>query len=161
MPQKPRKIQRAITRDDLATELGVHPESVGRYVRMGAPHTKTSKGHLYDVAEFRGWMAENGLTGREGRPSETPDSPDLEKARLRKENALASKYELQVKRERAELVPIEDVKQWIGERVAAAKNRLVGLGASVTPHLEGRDTAERQAIIDDRVTEILTELAAP
>ena len=81
----------------------------------------------------------------------------MERARLRKENALAAKYELQVQRERGELVPVEEVKRWIGQHVTAAKNKLIGFGAAVTPQLEGRDAAERHGIIDVRVIEILDE----
>lgn len=159
MARKSASIKRNLTRDELAAELDVHPETVGRYCRMGAPHDKTPHGHRYEVVEFRGWMAENNLSGREGRPTEIPDSPDLEKARLRKENALASKYELQVRRERGELVPLDDVRQWIGENVTTLRNRLLSLGPNVTAELEGRDAAERQGIIDARVIEYLNDLA--
>jgi phage terminase Nu1 subunit (DNA packaging protein) len=157
---------RDLTREELAVELDVHPESIGRYGRLGAPREmrggRGGRGgqYYYNAAEFIAWMKSRKLTGEKGRPSDTPDSPDLENARLRKENALASKYELQVQRERAELVPVTEVKQWIGQNVTAAKNKFIGLGAGVTPLLEGRDAAERQAIIDARVAEILGELAS-
>jgi hypothetical protein len=115
---------------------------------------------MLNSAEVAAWKRENGITGEPGRPSDATDSPDLEAARLRKENALAAKYELQVQRERGELVPVDEVKQWIGRHVTTAKNKLIGLGAGVTPLLEGRDAAERQSIIDARISEILNELAA-
>jgi hypothetical protein len=146
---KVQKITRNVKRDELAEELDLHSETVGRYDRMGAPYERRGRCNYYNVAEYRGWMQAN-----------INDSPDLEKARLRKENALAAKYELQVQRERGELIPVTDVKQWVGQHVTTAKNKLIGLGASVTPLLEGRDAAERQTLIDARVTEILNELAA-
>ena len=156
---KQSRIVRDLTRDDIAALLDVHVESVGRYDRDGAPHERRGNRNFYNEDEYRAWMASKGLTGKEGRPNED-DSPDLEKARLRKENALAAKYELQVKREKGELVPTEEVRRWIGEHVTTAKNKLIGLGAAVAPLLEGRDAAERQTIIDGRVSEILEELAA-
>lgn len=153
------KIERNLTRDELAAELDVHAETIGRYDREGAPHERRGRANRYNAPEFKAWMRTHGKTGKEGRPSATEDSPDLEAARLRKENALAAKYELQVQRERGELVPVEDVRQWIGQHVTTLRNRLNGLGAEVTPHLEGRDAAERQTIMEGRITDILSELA--
>jgi transposase-like protein len=158
-PKKPH--DRTQTVDDIAGEHDVHPETVRRWVRDGCPASGGGRGKslLMDSAEVGAWMKANGVTGEDGRRSYTPDSPDMEKARLRKENALAARYELQVQRERGELVAVEDVKRWIGQHVTAAKNKLIGLGAGVTPLLEGREAAERQTIIDGRVADILSELA--
>lgn len=158
--RKPKTSQRNLSRDELADEIDVHSETIGRYDREGAPHERRGRANFYSAPEYRAWMAEHGKTGEQGRPSFAEDSPDMEAARLRKENALAAKYELQVQRERGELVPVEEVKRWVGEHVTRAKNRLIGLGSAIAPHLEGRDTAERQVIIETRVTEILNELAA-
>jgi phage terminase Nu1 subunit (DNA packaging protein) len=156
---KPAKVERKLTREELAAELDVHQETIGRYDRDGAPHERRGRSNFYDPAEYHAWMRANSKSGEDGRPR-AKSSPDLDAARLRKENALAAKYEMDVgERERA-LVPVADVKRWIGERVGATKNKLIGLGAAVTPQLEGLDAAERQAVIDGRVREILEELAA-
>lgn len=144
---------------DLAEELDLAEDSIRRHIRRGAPHSKRTNRLFFNVPEYRAWMESEGLTGERGRPSDHEDSPDLERAKLRKENALAARYELQVARERGQLVAINDVKQWVGEHVAAAKNKLIGVGAAITAQLEGRDAAERQDIIDRRIREILEELA--
>jgi hypothetical protein len=149
---------RDTSRDDLSTELDVHSETIGRYDREGAPFEKRGRANWYNVPEYRAWMTANGYTGEKGRPIEG-DSPDLEAARLRKENALAAKYELQVRRDKRELVPAIEVRQWIGQHVITFRNRLISLPASVTPHLEGRDAGERQTILEERITEVLNELA--
>ena len=156
---KPKTTERTTPILEAAEELNIAEETVRRDINRGAPHSRDGKKIVLNVPEYRQWRESKGLKPEKGRPLEV-DSPDLEKARLRKENALASKYELQVERERGILVPIEEVKQWIGQHVTAAKNKLIGMGAGVTPLLEGRDAAERQAIIDSRVNEILDELAA-
>lgn len=163
MPSNTRVVKgtrRDVKIPDAAEELDLSEDTVRRDIRRGAPHSRKGRAIVLNVPEYRQWRADKGLTGERGRPSQTPDSPDLEKARLRKENALAAKYELQVQRDRGELVPLEEVKQWVGERVARAKHKLVGFGAAVTPLLDGRDAAERQGLIDARMTEILNELAA-
>jgi hypothetical protein len=147
---------------DCADEIGIDVELLRDYAIRGCPHDKAAPGkpNRYDPAEVVAWMQANNLTGKPGRPSHAEDSPDLEAARLRKENALAAKYEMQVARERKELIPVAEVQRWIADHVTTAKNRLIGLGAGIVPHLQGRDAAEQQTIIDERVNEILNELAA-
>lgn len=144
-----------------ADELDIRVGLLRDYVIKGAPHDKGGKGrpNKFDPAEVLTWMKSEGLTGKVGRPSLTQDSPDLEAARLRKENALAAKYELQVARERGLLVPADDVKRDWTSKVTTAKNKFVGMAAIITPLLEGRDAAERQTIIEGRIYEILTELS--
>lgn len=158
--KKSRKHLRNLTVDDIAPEHGVDPETVRRWIRRGCPCDRPGKGKatLLNSAEVEVWKRENGITGERGRP-DLIDSPDIEAARLRKENALASKYELQVSRERGELIPLADVKHWLGRHVIAFRNKLIGFAAGVTPHLEGRDAAERQAILESRLNEVLNELA--
>ena len=78
---------------------------------------------------------------------------------MRKENALASKYELQVKREKRDLVPVEEVKTKIGHAVIAFRSKILNLGAEISPLLEGRDASERQSLIEARCTNCLNELA--
>ena len=143
---------------DLAGELDLNEDSIKRHIRRGAPHSKRNNRLYFNVPEYRAWMAENGLTGERGRP-DTPDSPDLEAARLRKENALASKYELQVRRERGELVPLEDVRKHMGELLMVFRNNWVGFGAATVPQLQGRDPAEQQTILDTRAEDLFRNLA--
>lgn len=152
-----KQVKRTLGRDDLAAELDVHPETIGRYDREGAPHERKGRSNFYDAAEYRAWMAANGKTGKEGRPVEG-DSPDLERARLRKENALAAKYELQVQRERGELVTVHEAKAMGVRAVTTFRNRLIGAGAALTPALEGRDSAERQTLIDGYNLDLLKQL---
>lgn len=156
-----KKSARTQTVEDIAAEHDVATETIRRWVRDGCPADRPGKGKptKMNSAEVEGWKRENGVTGKEGRPIEG-DSPDLEAAKLRKENALASKYELQVARERGQLVPIEDVKRWLSERVGTAKNHLIGLAAKLVPSLAGRDAAEQQAIIEEGIRESLQDLSS-
>lgn len=158
---KPARSNRTQTVDDIADEHDVDAETVRRWVRKGCPARKQGAGKptLLDSAEVERWKRENGVTGKIGRPAHAEDSPDLEKARLRKENALAAKYELQVARDRAELLPSADIRRWIVQAHTRFRNKLRGMAASVTPHLEGRDAAERQTILEQWIDECLNELA--
>lgn len=151
--------KRELSANELADELDLHRQTIVEYDRRGAPREKAGRGYHYNAGEYLAWMKANGVSGLQGRQIEG-DSPDLAAAKLRKENALAARYELQVAREKGELVPALEVKQWIGENVTTARNKLLGMGAQLTPLLEGREAAERQTLIEERVTEILNELAA-
>ena len=126
-----------------------------------APHTKLANGqYRVDAPELAAWAkARNKTWGEMGRPVSVNASPDLDAARLRKENALAEKYELQVERERGELLVAEKVERdWL-QSAQVIRNRLVGLPASVAPQLEGMTAADMQTLLETRVNEILNELA--
>jgi hypothetical protein len=151
-------IKRDTLIEDAADELDLSIETLRRDVKRGAPYSRDGRRIMFNVPELLRWREAHNLTGRRGRPAEVL-SPDLAMARLRKENALASKYELQVAREKRELLPAPEVKKWIGEHIGEIRTRLLSLGDELTPSLEGRDAPERASIINERVREILTDLA--
>lgn len=155
-------LKRTQTVEEVAEILGVHPDTIYAHVRSKEkklPHSRKGRRILLNAEEIASWGKANRVTWKPGRPTETPDSPDLEAARLRKENALASKYELQVSREKKELVLLSDVKATFAEEVSRAKGRFMGLGAEVASACEGLDAAGIQGVIDGKVELILRELS--
>lgn len=144
---------------DAAGELNVDPETLRRYIREGCPADHDGKRNLVNVPEVQKWMQETGHIGKQGRPWGTEDSPDLEAARLRKENALASKYELQTARERGELMPMSDVRSMGASAISAFRNALLGLPPKLAVMLEGRSAAERQDVIESELKHALDELS--
>lgn len=156
---KPAKIARDLTRDELANVLSVSPETITGYDARGAPRERRGRQFFYNAPEYQAWMNANRISGKHGRPIDGEGTP-LEQAKLRKENALADRYELDVKKQSGQVIDLEESRRWISDHVTIAKNKFIGFGAAVTPLLEGRDAAERQRIIEDRVIEILNELAA-
>lgn len=143
---------------DVATEFDVSVRTVHEWISKGCPCTRKPRGNLFNLGEVAKWKTDNHITGEPGRPA-ADTSPYIEAAKLRKENALASKYELQVARERGELVPLIDVKQQWAQKVTTAKSKLLGLPAAIAPRLEGLDAAAIQSELEKGVTEILNELA--
>lgn len=159
--KKPTRPNRALSRDELADELDLHADSIKRHHTRPnpPPHSKRKGRCCYNAAEYLAWMQSEGLTGQQGHQGDPSASPDLEAARLRKENALASKYELQVARERDQVVEKAPYRAaWIAE-VHTIKNKCLGLGAAVAPACYGQDAGEIQRIIDERVQQIFRELA--
>lgn len=157
--KKPKQVERALSRDELADELGLHPDTIKRHHRRDnePPHDKEGQRCVYNAAEYLAWMEEEGLNGERGRPIEG-DSPDLEAAKLRKENALAAKYELQVERERGLVVDRAAYRsEWIA-RISAAKNKLIGMPAQIAPALVGQDAGDIEHMLRDRLEQIIREI---
>lgn len=125
-----------------------------------APHTRLKNGQIrVDAGELAAWGRTHNINFRPGRPSEAGESPDLEAVRIRKETAMAENWEHRNSILKADHVPVADVKALWGERVAVAKNKLIGLGAAVAPQCEGHDAGTIQGIIEHRVNNILVELS--
>jgi phage terminase Nu1 subunit (DNA packaging protein) len=130
----------------------------------GAPRSKQKRvgdPALTSAAAILSWARENGIDihAGPGRPRLHDDSPDLEAARLRKENALAAKYELQVERERGEVVSAEDVRRNFVRIGSAFRSRMQGAVASLAVDVADRNGAECHAALQTKFNELLGQLA--
>jgi glutaredoxin len=146
---------------DAADQIGIDPETVRVYVRDGCPHLRSGKKILLNVPEVLAWMKANGRTGKQGvsaADAELSDSPDLEAVRIRKETALAIKYEKQNEREAGVVIEVADVKRWIVDVFGTAKHKLIGMASAIAPRLEGLDGGERQVVIEKHVEQIIREI---
>jgi len=161
MKPKPPVNVRNITPEAVADELNIHVKTVRSWCnrkKNPCPHDRAASGRIWlSAAEVARWMKDSQTTGRAGRPSTT--SPELQAAQLRKENALADRYTIQVRRERAQLTNLADVKCWIKSQCEEIAAAFKGLGATLTPRLAGRDTGDQQTIIDAEVIARLTQLS--
>lgn len=151
------RLKREQSAADIAEVFGVNPETVGSWGKDGCPSSRRGRRVYFNDGEVQAWLTANKRSTRPGRPPK--EKPETNKEDD-KDYWLARKYRIQCLREEGQVVGIEDIEQWISEHVGTAKNKLNGLGASISPQLEGRDTAERQTIIEKRVREILEELSA-
>ncbi len=156
---KPTKIIRDADIIDAAQELDLSENTVRRDIRRGAPHGRKGRNIVLNIPEYRAWRQEKGLSGERGRPPDHACSEDLEKARLRKENALASKYELQVARERDQLVDRAEYRGMWMQKVTAAKGKLLGLPSQEAPGLVGLEAVDIEARLRERIEQIIRELA--
>ncbi len=150
--------------EQAAEELGCDEKTVRRHCNnkeKPAPHTRGKNRKLFvNAGELLIWGKENGINFRPGRPTEHADSPDLEKARLRKENALAAKYELQVAKERKELVSMGEVKDRFMEEIGRAKSRFNSFPADMSGACVGLDAGDIQTTLQRQMDLILNDLAA-
>lgn len=155
-------MKRLQTTKQAAEELGCDEKTIRRHCGANppAPHTRLKNRQIrVDAGELVIWGKANNINFRPGRPTENADSPDLERARLRKENALAAKYELHVAKERRELVPMSEVKDQFMEEVGRAKSRFNALPADTAGACVGLDAGDIQTLLQSRVNLILEDLA--
>lgn len=66
---------------------------------------------------------------------------------------------MQVARERGELVPTIEVRQVVVRMLTTFRNKLRGVPATASPLMDGRDGAEREAILAKSIDECLNDLA--
>ena len=87
-------------------------------------------------------------------------SPDYNKERARHEQLKADLAELELKKQRGELVEIEQVKRdWI-KKIVACRGKLLSLPSKVAPRFPLCDTSqEMEEVLKDGIVEALGELA--
>ena len=138
-------------------------ETIRNQVLRGAPCDRPGKGNrptLFDLDAYEAWRKSQGLDGAIGRPKKA-GTVEMEEAKLRKELALAEKYELQTERERGKLINIDDHLRVVTKLATTAKNKLMGLSAAVAPRLVGLEGAEIEDALDKAVVGICEELSDP
>jgi phage terminase Nu1 subunit (DNA packaging protein) len=156
--------ERNKTTREAADQLDLGPTTLQNWVRLGCPHDVVKAKHgksalRFDPDEVAAWMVANGKSGKRGRPA-APESEDLKAAKLRKERAMARKYELEVAEKEGQLIDAAAERQRDLAKIVAVRNRLCGLGATLAPQLEGLSGAERQTLIDEAVEAILKEFGS-
>lgn len=161
LPAKPPATSRNKSTAQIAELLDLDPATVLRWCADGLPHTKPinrKAGNLYDVDEVRGWMSKFGRTGAVGRPAEE-GTEEFATWHTRKEKALALKRERENSVEEGKLIDAETERRRDVQKLTVFRNRLCGLGASLSPQMEGLDGAGRQALIDKAIEDALNFLA--
>jgi phage terminase Nu1 subunit (DNA packaging protein) len=146
--------------EEISQILDVDISTIKRWISNGLPCDRAGRGKpcRLDATEVAAWMREKGLTGKLGRPK-TETAKELEAARIRKENALADRYELDVAVRRGELLERVDVERMNVQKVAALRNALLSLPASLSPSLEGCSGAEIQDELERAVLGLLEQFA--
>lgn len=145
--------EQPLTRAQLAKAHGVGPQMVSRWVKLGLPRRPDG---LYDPKVATNWLRQN-ITGRDG---SSPASDSLTAARGRKEAALASMRELELKTRRGELIEAADVEREWSAAIAGARERLLQMPEQICERVavesDPRVCAE---LIRKEVYRALTELS--
>lgn len=154
------RVDRTKSTAEVASIFSVINRTVQGWVRRGCPHDKGvgPVGNRFDESEVAAWLKSQHIdTCKPGRPIEG-DSKDLQAARLRKENALAAKYELEVERIRKTLLDANEVKSAVLSLITVTRDKMLTLASSIAPLFPGI-AAELEVEIHRRVKEHLFDLS--
>jgi hypothetical protein len=176
-------VARTATTDEVLAAFGIPRATIQRWVAADCPHDKGPEGNLFDLEEVREWMRRAGRAGTRGRPSELDtlereiaaagdeaDGADdaefaakakraMVLARLRKEIALASRYERENREREKQLLELDEVERGRLERIAFVKAGLLALPGKLAARLATREAREIEVLLEEAVTDLLTEFS--
>jgi phage terminase Nu1 subunit (DNA packaging protein) len=150
-----------VSKKDFADAMGVSKAMVTKYVHKGLPVTPQG---MVDLAPGREWVEANidrlpsKARGKRGKERTDRSGEDLTEARTRKESALASLHELELRLRENELAEVSDIAEVWNSIVSATQNRFLGMPSKTARLVVGRDVQECQEIIDREIRSALSSL---
>ena len=167
--------ERTLKAAELTAEFGLAAATAKRWVKAGCPSTNLGKGpgngHRFNLEEVRAWVRETGRrlshggsNQQDGTAADAPSaSGDIREqlldAKLRKELAMAARWELDVRVRRQELMPRDEAeRRWV-ECCSYARARLMGGPSALAPDLVGEDSESIEQHLTQWVMAALADLA--
>lgn len=142
-----------------AAIFGCTTQTLRTWVGQGCPCVQQGQGQRvpwqFKTADVSHWLVRTAVekAGNKGQ------STNLDGAKLRRLNALASMAELDLARRIGEIVPIAAVDEIVGEQHTSIKAKLLSMPSRAAPLLVTCKTvAEYRDILDRMIREILEEL---
>ena len=148
---------RKVNKTEAAELFGVTLKTVDNWIRKGLAHEPQGREVLLNTAAIAQFLEDDLKT----RLANTPAAENIDQARVRKISADAALAELQLQRERGEVVNIEDVAKTVGEEYAAVRAKLLAIPTKLAPRIAIEDNeAACRDLIEREITEALNELIA-
>lgn len=146
-----------LNRSQLAEAFAVDLLTVDRWRTQGCPFEKRGRNILFIVSEVHKWVVSTKV-----RAAVSSTSPaDLDEARARKTSAQAQLAEIELQRERGEVVPILEVADAVGVEYAAVRSRLLAIPPKLAPLMVNTQTArESRELLEQAIHEALSELSS-
>jgi phage terminase Nu1 subunit (DNA packaging protein) len=164
---------------DVAEFYDVATQTVSAWCKRGCPHKREKRGTgarytlSFKIEDVDGWLREkckgpydtstrSMSVSQKTEAAEKDGTSDEEPKALRdkKDYWLAKKYEIQVKKERGELIPLEEVRQERLQRIEAVRAGLFSLPARLSGVCAGRSETEIQDEIESAINDLLERFAA-
>lgn len=145
---------------ELAEVLGVNRSTVNDWLGQGCPYLEKPDqsrgiGWKFSVAAVVAWLRKRDVD----RAISDTSKMDIDEARLRKTAAEAALAELELAKQRGEVVSITVVTEIVGEQLSACKAKLLTLPSRAAPLVAPLiDRIECRDILDGVVREVLDEL---
>ncbi|HEX2526912.1 MAG TPA: hypothetical protein VHL31_11540 [Geminicoccus sp.] len=143
--------QRAWSVNGLAAELGLDRRTVAKRLALATPHSVAPDGSPR-------WLLPEAVKALFAIQDDRRRI-DFDEARQRKVAAEAQLAELELARQRGEVVAIEDVGVELEQRYAAVRARLMAMPPKLAPLLCPDEPATAQSMIEAAVVEALAELS--
>lgn len=145
--------------EGIAAIFDISVSALDNWRKAGCPSSMRDGCLWLNAGEVAAWLKAHPNFGKgPGRPK-LKKSADLDAAKLRKENALASKYEVELEQLMGRLIWLDDAKAAASEIASLVRNRFLQLPAAVAPQLVGLPAEDIEAIIEKRCYEILLLLS--
>lgn len=153
---------------DLARALEINEDTVRRWVRAGAPHTRDKRGrYQFELGAVRDWHTSrrgDAAPGKMGRPSAVDGAPEdvreqIAIATLRRLTAQAEKIEHALSVTRGQYLSAAEVEAGRLARIAACKAGLLALPARMGARCANRGPLEVEQFAREEVERLLGEFA--
>lgn len=146
---------RTVNKTEAAELFGVTAKTVDNWMRKGLKGETQGREVLLNTAAIAQFLEDD----IKARFSATPAAETIDQARIRKITADAALAELQLERERGEVVNIEEVARAIGDEYAATRAKLLSIPTKLAPRIaiESDENACRELLARE-ITEALNEL---
>ncbi len=154
---------RTLSIAELCDILDLSVRTIRVYVGKGMPHTKGGPAGpaAFSAEECQAWIKAN-VAKPGGRKKAAPTQPAdnaMAAVKLRKETALAERYELMVGREKGDLVSQKEVQADVDKVLGAVKGALLDIPGAIAPQLAGLSLAEMEQSIRQHVVHVCNLLA--
>lgn len=147
-----------LRRAELARFCGVAFTTIDAWVAAGCPHTRDSRGLLFNSAEVIAWLRQ-----RAAEEGSSEDNLDLSKERARLAKEQADKVAIGNAKLRGELLSAEDVVTGWESAIIRARELLLTIPAGMADEVMGlAAVGDRQGVhdlLDDRIRGALAELS--
>ena len=154
-----RKPKAGCTVAEFAAHVGLSTKGANQLIERGI--IKRQSRASYDLDACRLAYLEHLRSTAAGRGASGEGDASLSSARARLTAARAEQAELEIKKSRHEFVPIDLVMKGVTARVLITRDRLLNVPGEIADALVGRSRIEIMDALDDKIREVLDELAQP
>ena len=140
--------------DKVAAALNIEPRRVQQLCADGMPREMRGR---YDLAKCMLWYIRYLQDSLKHRGAPTNDSIKDQRERLLK--AQADREELNLAKDRGELIPIKVYEDEMSRHIEAVRQRLLLLPATAAPHLEGENRTVIKLRLDQEIRKIMEMIA--
>jgi phage terminase Nu1 subunit (DNA packaging protein) len=144
---------------ETASICGVDKTAVRAWITQGCPARESYRGKVREwrlnIGQVLRWKEKRAVEAVQGDTSKL----DIDEAKRRKTAAEAALAELELAKQRGELVPLQAIAEIVGDAFANVRARLLSLPSALAPQVVHMTAAESRAILESAIDDVLGELS--